>query len=377
MTSALELLRRGWRVTLLDPGPIPHAAASSTDVSKVVRSDYGSDEFYHELGEASLDGWHRWNHDWRRPLYHETGFLILSRGLMEPGGFEHESFRVLTERGRRPVRLAQADPALLSRWKPGAYPDGYYNPRAGWAESGAVVAHLFEHALAAGLAHVPATMTGLTSTGSRVDGVLTTRGERISADSVVVAAGAWTPTLLPWLSDRLWPVGQPVLHFQAADPDVFRGPGFPAWAADIANTGWYGFPALDDGRVKVANHGRGLRVEPDERGEVTDAQVAAARDFLRDAIPELAECPLVYQRVCMYCDSFDGDFLIGSDPERAGLVVATGGSGHAFKFAPLLGGMVADVVQGQSNPWSARFAWRERAALRTEEARYSGSSPST
>ena len=86
--AALELRARGYGVTLLDPGPLPHEAAASTDVSKMIRMDYGSDVFYHELAEAALEGWDRWNAEWPRPLYHETGFLILSRGRMVEGGFE-------------------------------------------------------------------------------------------------------------------------------------------------------------------------------------------------------------------------------------------------------------------------------------------------
>ncbi|MDH3208645.1 MAG: FAD-dependent oxidoreductase, partial [Gemmatimonadota bacterium] len=76
--AAVELAHRGWRVSLVDRGPLPHPDASSTDVSKMVRMDYGSDVFYHELAEASLDEWERWNTDTERPLYHPEGFLVLS-----------------------------------------------------------------------------------------------------------------------------------------------------------------------------------------------------------------------------------------------------------------------------------------------------------
>ena len=54
LTAAIELRRRGWRVRLVDAGPIPCEAASSTDISKAVRMDYGSDAFYAELAERSL-----------------------------------------------------------------------------------------------------------------------------------------------------------------------------------------------------------------------------------------------------------------------------------------------------------------------------------
>ena len=74
----------------------------------------------------------------------------------------------------------------------------------------------------------------------------------------------------------------------------------------------------------------------------------------------------------MYCDAFDGNFLIGHDPDRKGLVVASGGSGHGFKFAPLLGEVIADAVECHPNKWGARFSWREAGAPKTEEARYTG-----
>jgi glycine/D-amino acid oxidase-like deaminating enzyme len=58
------------------------------------------------------------------------------------------------------------------------------------------------------------------------------------------------------------------------------------------------------------------------------------REFLASTFPSLADAPIVYTRVCMYCDTHDGHFWIARDPEREGLVVAAGDSGHGFKFAP-------------------------------------------
>jgi glycine/D-amino acid oxidase-like deaminating enzyme len=186
---------------------------------------------------------------------------------------------------------------------------------------------------------------------------------------VLVAAGAWTPTLLPYLGDRLWAVGQPVLHFRAPDAELYRAPRFPPWAADIARTGWYGFPALPDGTLKIANHGAGRRMHPDEPRVVGAGEEARFRAFLADTFPGLVGAPLLGSRLCLYCDTWDGNFWIDHDPDRPGLVVAAGGSGHAFKFAPVLGGIIADVITREENPHARRFAWRARGALSVEEAR--------
>jgi glycine/D-amino acid oxidase-like deaminating enzyme len=141
------------------------------------------------------------------------------------------------------------------------------------------------------------------------------------------------------------------------------------WGADISRTGWYGFPALPDGRLKIGHHGPGRRVHPDEPRTVLPQEIENVRHFLEASLPSLADAPIAATRLCLYCDTFDGDFWIDHDPDRPGLVVAAGDSGHGFKFAPVLGRLIADVVERRPNPWKARFAWRRRGADRKEAAR--------
>ena len=374
LASALELRARGWEVDVLDPGPVPHPRASSTDVSKVVRMDYGADDLLTALAARALDGWERWNAAWPRPLFHATGFLLLRREAMEPGSFEWESFVRAGEHGPAPERLDAA--ALAARhpaWRPGVHVDGYLSPRAGWAESGEVVGWMAGEARAAGVAlREGVAFEGLLEEGSRVAGVRLRGGERVAADRVVVAAGAWTPALLPWLGGVMRTVGQPVLHLRPADPGRWRPPAFPTWAADLSRTGWYGFPALPDGRLKIGHHGSGFPVHPDAPDEVPDRVVERCRAFLAEALPDLADAPVVGRRLCLYCDTFDGDFFIGRDPDREGLVVAAGGSGHGFKFAPVLGPIVADALEGRENPWGRRFRWRAAGPPGREHARHTG-----
>src|SRR5947208_16671886 len=97
------------------------------------------------------------------------------------------------------------------------------------------------------------------------------------------------------------------------------------------------------------------------------------REFLSATFPALADAPLVYSRVCMYCDTNDGHFWIAPDPERPGGSVAAGGSGHGLKFAPVIGEIMADAAEGKSNPLLQKFRWRPeiRAAEQKEAARFS------
>ncbi len=381
VTAALALRRRGHDVSLFDPGPLPHPLAASTDVSKVVRLDYGPDDGYLALMEVALEGWRRWNAGWGEPLFHEVGVTFLSRAPMAPGGFEHESFVRLAARGHPVERLdAAAIRARFPAWSTGAYVDGYWNPYGGYAESGRVVERLLREAGRAGVRLFEGhAFERLDERGSRVTGVVVREGgmeATFAADVVVVAAGAWTPHALPFMAPHLRAVGQPVFHLAPPDPEPYRAARFPVFGADIARTGYYGFPVNRSGVVKIANHGVGRIVHPGSADErtVTPDDEARLRAFLRDTFPGLATAPVAHTRVCVYCDTWDGHFWIARDPDREGLVVAAGGSGHAFKFAPVIGDVVADAVEGRAGPLLDRFRWRPEArpSQSEEAARHRG-----
>ena len=340
VTAALELRRRGHRVRLLDPGPLPHPLAASTDISKVVRLEYGADEEYTALAERAIDGWRRWNRD-LAPLYHETGVAFLRRSPMRPGTLEHDSYDVVSRRGH-PIELLDAREIRrrFPAWGDG-WTSGTFNPVGGFVESGNVVSRLVALARQEGVEPIEGRFT-----------------PDAKADQIVCALGAWTPHVLPHLAGEFRSTGHPVFHLKPRDPAPFRAGVFPVFCADISSTGWYGFPVHPDvGLIKIARHGPGRQMHPESpQRTVTTEEITAMRAFVRDTFPQLADAELVSTRVCLYCDSPDGHFWIARDPERPNLVVAAGDSGHGFKFAPVLGELVADVVEGRNN--SPKFRWR-------------------
>lgn len=374
LTAALELARRGHGVTVLEAGAAPNPLASSTDVSRMVRMDYGSDGLYTGLAVEAIKGWRDWNALWDEEVYHETGLLLASSLPLEPGTFEQDSLVQLESIGYQVQRM---DSSLLRDrfpdWNADKFVDGYFNPVAGWAEALRVIGCLAQEAQHTGVSLRTGTRVArISQEGTRVTGVVTSDGVGIQADLVVLAAGAWTPLLLPRLSDFMGAVGQPVFYFEPEEPERFRGPGFPPWAADVSRTGWYGFPANRDGLVKVGNHGPGRLVHSDDPRDVTARQIGGCREFLREALPALAEQKLKESRLCWYCDTWDGNFWIDHDPDAVGLVVATGGSGHGFKFAPVMGSIVADVVERKPNKYADRFAWRDVGEPASEAIRFTG-----
>ena len=361
VTAAIELKKRGHEVLLIDPGPLPHTLAASTDISKVVRAAYGADVDYTALAERSIKLWRKWNNEFGVELYHETGAMFVRRSEMKPGDFEYESFKMLQQRGDKVERmnsgqLAKRFPAC----NPELFQDGVLEFEAGYAESGRAVAALIERAKSDGVElRENARFAHLDQSDGRVKGIVLDNGQRIGGERVVTAVGAWTPYLLPFTKKYFRSTGQPVFHLKPPRPDLFAPERFPVFGADITMTGYYGFPINRDGILKIANHGPGREMSPESpQRAVTSEQEENLRRFLSWAFPVLADVPIVYTRLCMYCETHDGDFWIAPDPEREGLVIAAGDCGHGFKFAPVLGELIADAVEARPNPILEKFRWR-------------------
>jgi glycine/D-amino acid oxidase-like deaminating enzyme len=377
VTAAIELRKRGHEVILADPGPLPHPLAASTDISKAVRAAYGADEEYTELAERSIKRWRKWNEQFGVELYHEVGVMFVRRREMKPGGFEFESFKMLKKRGHKIERMNSVRAwKVFPAWNPELYRDGVLELEAGYAESGRVVATLIGHAKSLGVElREGARFSHLHENDDRLAGIVLDDGQRIAADVVVMAVGAWTPYLLPFTKKFFRASGQPVFHLKPRQPELFSPERFPVFGADITTTGYYGFPVNRDGVVKIANHGPGREMSPEssERA-VTPEDEKNLREFLLSSFPALADAPIVYSRVCMYCDTHDGHFWVACDPERQGLVIAAGDCGHGFKFAPVLGEIIADAVEQKPNPILQKFRWRPevRAGSGTDVARLKG-----
>lgn len=132
------------------------------------------------------------------------------------------------------------------------------------------------------------------------------------------------------------------------------------------HTNFYIFPPNDDNVVKLALHGPGvahyttgdtdvstprtISSHGEDGLRVPRSAVRRLRSSLRDVYPELAEKPFAATRLCWYTDSPDSDWTIGYYPSDSGLLLATSGSGHAYKFLPVIGRIVADAIEGTLAP---------------------------
>ena len=178
-----------------------------------------------------------------------------------------------------------------------------------------------------------------------------------------------------------------MFHLVPEDPTLFTDDRFPCFGADIANTGYYGFPLHRDGVVKIARHSSGRACTLNRPSALSLNTKPPLQEFLATYFPSLASARIVGSRVCLYSDTADQHLWIAPFTGRPGLVVASGDSGHAFKFAPVLGDFIADVVledeSAAADPQTAalharlRHRFRHRPELTTSPARVGKRPPAT
>ena len=200
--------------------------------------------------------------------------------------------------------------------------------------------------------------------------IKTAAGNTYTAKQCVIAAGSATQILVPELRLVMKATAHPVFHIEIKNAEGIGH--YPTFAADISNTGWYGFPPHPaSGVIKIANHGTGQELDPihDER-LMNDNDRARFRGFVTTHLQRNLDYEVVYERKCLYSDTFDGHFLIDRHPENPALTIAAGGSGHGFKMGPVLGRIIADSALGIDHGYD-RFKWRafNAEASNEEEAR--------
>ena len=378
ITTAIELVKRKYRVGLINPNTLPHHLAASTDINKAVRMEYGSDKEYFRMAEISIKRWHEWNDLFGETVYHEVGFLMLCRDSLESEKHTYEkySYENLLAAGYSSDRLdAKNLKARFPAINTDVYVDANFNPKAGYVEAGRAIEKLIDYGRSLGLEiHEQQTASEFIVEKGRLQGVKTKEGMTFKCGHAIVAAGAHAPYLLPELQPYIKPTGHPLFWLKPQNPFNFIPPRFAVFTADISNTGWYGFPYLPKyGVIKIGKHTKGLPIHPDKDDrQIKDAEVQDMRAFLKTAFPELADAPLVFTRRCLYTDTLDGHFWIDNHPVISGLSVCTGGSGHGLKMGPIIGEMTANIAEGKRHQFSDRYNWRHLTTetLQVEEARF-------
>ena len=344
--AAYHLAARGMRVLGLERfGPV-HDQGSSHGGSRIIRQSYFEDPAYVPLLLRSYELWAQLKRDSRRDIITLTGGLYLGRPDSRTVAGSLRSAR----HWKLPHEVLEA-PAIRDRFPTFAPRDdevALFEDQAGFVRPEATVAaHLqLAHRHGAELRyHTPVLRWSATS-GGGVE--VQTADAAHTADRLVICPGAWAPTLLADLRIPLTVERQIMYWFQPEGGiGPFRPERHPIYIReDSAGTQVYGFPAIDgpDGGAKIAffRGGRVCTPESIDR-EVHPEEVQDMRIHLRTVLPSLPG-RLIQAVTCMYTNTPDQHFVIGTHPEHAQVSIAAGFSGHGFKFVPVVGEVLADLA---------------------------------
>lgn len=361
--ACMELARRGVSVLGLDRARPPHETGSHHGETRSVRRAYLEGTAYVPMARKAWDLWKRLERDADVSLLTPTGNLTIGppdcpavRGFLkaaESGNFPHEALEAAEVRKRWP-----------SISVPGEFAAGL-EITAGIVRPEAAVSTFLAGAEKAGAdLRFNEPVTGWSETSGRIE--VRTGSAVYEAGRLLLAGGARNPGLLGSAGRFLSPVRVPVHWIDPPHDSDFRLGNFPVnfWQVPLAEADgqsgyqeFYSLPSVAPGaRVKSAIHNRLEPCDPDGTSPAPSPQeTEGLRSLLRRYLPALSGRPMD-GHVCFYTLTPDGDFALGPLPESDRVFTAAL-AGHGFKFAPVLGEILADLIQGKQPEWDVeRFS---------------------
>lgn len=339
--ALLHLAKRGCRVLGIDRFACPHDRGSSHGQTRIIRQAYFEHPDYVPLLLETYRLWDDLARQVERQLYHEVGVLQIGppAGEVVSGVFHAAEMHNLQVERLTPEDIERRWPALSVP----ADMIGAFEPQAGYLRvEECVEAHL-QAAKQAGAEWLSPCEAQSWQPGPPV--TLQTTGGELTAKRLIVTAGSWAGQLLAELDLELevrrksffWHTSQQGL--EAAHDSL------PCFLYELPTGVFYGMPKLDDRGVKIAEHSGGQVVNDPltVHRDVDPDDQARTRAFIAEHLPQLAHQHRDHA-VCLYTMSPDQHFVVDRHPEHQHIAFAAGLSGHGFKFAPVLGKALADLV---------------------------------
>jgi sarcosine oxidase len=341
--ACYHLAKRGKRVLGLERYGIPHAMGSSHGVNRIIRLAYYEDPSYVPLLRRAFELWRELGNDCGEQVLYVTGSI-------DTGPADEFVFR----ESKRSCELHDLPHELLSaqelmrRYPAFTVPDDFqavWQPDGGFvASERAIVAHV-TGAMECGAVirgYDPLLSWTTTTTGVVVE---TDRG-RYESDQLIVSTGAWIGDHVPALSGISMPERQVLGWFQPAHPERFSLDSLPVFNLQAdAHERYYGFPIWGIPGFKFGKyHHREERIDPDDWDRQPNRiDEEALRDGVRRFFPD-ADGPVMSMAPCIFTNTPDEHFIIARLEPGSPVIVASPCSGHGYKFASVIGEILADLA---------------------------------
>ena len=339
--TAYHLAKSGADVLVLEQFQRGHTFGSSHGETRIIRFFYDK-PFYTELMKTAYTEWRALESVSGKPLLFITGSVSIgtkgnpygraARKSLDAAGVESEWWSA--------TQLAKHFPQL----RVSNNMDILWQKDTGFLHAAECVSTHLQLAEQHGASvQEETTVTGI-DWQADVPTVQTENGQ-FHGRKVVVTAGAWAGNLLAELNLPLTVTKQQVCYYQPTDTDRFQPDRFPVFTEATPDGEFlYGTPAFGRNGLKMARHGRGQITSPDTCERTPDADYIAHIDaYVQERIPELGKA--THAEVCLYTETRDEDFIIDAHLHCPDVLIATGFSGHGFKFCSLVGRIMSELVR--------------------------------
>ena len=347
--TALHLLERGARVTLLDAWGPGNSRASSGGETRVMRGTYGPDQPYTEMAARALHLWAKYERRWKRQFLHRTGVLWMAAGRDD--AFERGSVETLRATKIKFQQMSSAQ--MKKRWPQINFEGiewGILEPECGYLDARSSCRAVVDAFVAAGGKYRQVAVVEPENAPRRVFDL--SDGSKLKADAYVFACGPWLGKLFPQtIGDLVRPTKQDVFFFGTPPgDDRFSDKHLPVWA-DHHGSFRYGIPGSGRRGFKIADDTRGIEFDPTS-GErmISQDTLKDIREYVAFRFPALKNAPLIETRVCQYEQTPDSNFIIDRHSSMENVWLLGGGSGHGFKHGPAIGEMMAELVLKRGEP---------------------------
>lgn len=323
---------RGARVLGIEQFQPAHDQGSSHGRSRVIRLAYFEHPAYVPLLRRSYELWRRLESATGRELLQITGGLMIGSPESEvvSGSLRSAREHQLDHELLDAAGIRRRFPAFTPRQETVAL---YESEAGSLFPEEAIRAHLDVAADHGARLHFDERVEHWHVLPSGTIEVRTSRA-RYETGKLILAPGAWAAELFRVAALPLEVEPQQLHWFvPQGGPAAFARERFPIYIWDVGDgVQFYGFPADDDGRVKVAFF----------RSRVSGED--AIRAALLPCLPALARGELVETVHCKYTLTPDHHFVIGPHPEWPDVIIASPCSGHGYKFATVIGEILADLA---------------------------------
>jgi sarcosine oxidase len=345
--AAYELARRGRRVLGIEQFLIGHDRGSSHGETRIIRKAYYEHPDYVPLLRRAYERWYELEQELSERLFLECGVLsigpadsVVVNGVLRSAAEHDLNVEVF---GKRELsrcypqfRVGDDWQGVLERDAGLLFVERCVNAHAEGARRHDAELHENEEVLdwRADDRHVE----------------VVTKHDKYAADRLIITAGAWATRFLANIGVPFSVMRQVAMWFDVSRPNVFRRDRFPCYCADAPEGFFYGFPMLDSLGIKVARHyGAAEAGDPTAiEWQIHPKDELPLRAFLHSYVPEI-DGGATRGSVCIYTLTPDRHFVIDLHPRYPNVAIAAGFSGHGFKFASVVGEVLADLCeQGRS-----------------------------